>query len=417
MARFTLLIIIAAAPVAFAGQAPLTLDSAVEIALSRAPQVTARTAAHESAQSLEASAGRFNDPAIIVGMDNVPVTGPDAFSTTTDSMTMGRVGLTQSFKPAGMRDGERHRAASETELAGAELKATELDVARASALAWIRYAASFAALEDLHRLEGDVELGATAARAALKSGRGSAAEALNAEAAVTRLKGRILELQGELRRSEAELSRWIGPESLGPPGAMPSMDQLPAPVESLRSAAHLHAVVLALDARVEIAKADVELARAARRPGWSAELMYGKRGPAFDDMASLLFTIDLPLFARTRQNPVIAAKSADLRRVQAERDSEIAMHQAELDQALVSWEELGARLQFFEREQLPLARERSRAALAAFRGDQSDLRSAIEAYQDETELLIERAQLLGERGAAWTYLRYLERAGLPEAAP
>jgi hypothetical protein len=174
---------------------------------------------------------------------------------------------------------------------------------------------------------------------------------------------------------------------------------------------------MSLDAKVDVAQADVELARAARRPGWSAELMYGKRGPAFDDMASLQFTVDLPLFARTRQNPVIAARSADLRRVRAERDTEIAMHQAELDQVLVSWEELGARLQFYEREQLPLARERSRASLAAYRGDQSDLRSAIEAFQDEADLLIERAQLLGERGAAWTYLRYLERAGLPEATP
>jgi cobalt-zinc-cadmium efflux system outer membrane protein len=416
MARFIFLIFVTAS-VASGGEAPLAFDSAVEIALARAPQITATSAARESAQSLETSAGRFNDPAVIVGVDNVPVTGPDAFSTTTDPMSMRRIGLMQSFKPAGMRAGERHRAASETEFADAELKATRLDVARASALAWIRYAASHAALEDLRKLEGDVELGATAARAGLRSGRGSAAEALNAEAAVTRLKGRILELQGELRRSEAELSRWIGADSLGPPGPMPSMDQLPASVESLRGSAHLHDIVRSLDARVEIAQADLELARAARRPGWSAELMYGKRGPTFDDMASLLFTVDLPLFARTRQNPVIAARSADLRRAEAERDTAIAMHEAELDQALASWEELGARLKFFEREQLPLARERSRAALAAYRGAQSDLRSAIEAFQDETELLVERAQLTGERGAAWTYLRYLERAGLPEGTP
>jgi outer membrane protein, heavy metal efflux system len=416
MARFIFLIFVTAS-VASGGEAPLAFDSAVEIALARAPQITATSAARESAQSLETSAGRFNDPAVIVGVDNVPVTGPDAFSTTTDPMSMRRIGLMQSFKPAGMRAGERHRAASETEFADAELKATRLDVARASALAWIRYAASHSALEDLRKLEGDVELGATAARAGLRSGRGSAAEALNAEAAVTRLKGRILELQGELRRSEAELSRWIGADSLGPPGPMPSMDQLPASVESLRGSAHLHDIVRSLDARVEIAQADLELARAARRPGWSAELMYGKRGPTFDDMASLLFTVDLPLFARTRQNPVIAARSADLRRAEAERDTAIAMHEAELDQALASWEELGARLKFFEREQLPLARERSRAALAAYRGAQSDLRSAIEAFQDETELLVERAQLTGERGAAWTYLRYLERAGLPEGTP
>ena len=70
-----------------------------------------------------------------------------------------------------------------------------------------------------------------------------------------------------------------------------------------------------------MAQAKLELARAARRPGWSAEVSYAKRGPDFSDMASLQFTVDLPLFARNRQNPVIAARGADVRRAQAEREA------------------------------------------------------------------------------------------------
>jgi cobalt-zinc-cadmium efflux system outer membrane protein len=191
------------------------------------------------------------------------------------------------------------------------------------------------------------------------------------------------------------------------------MDELPVAATQLREAVHLHVGILPLDAQVQRAEADLELARAARRPGWSAELTFGKRGPDFSDMASLQFAVDLPLFVRNRQNPVIDARAADLRRVQAERDVELQMHTAELHQMLISWQQAGEELKFYESEQLPLAHERSSAALAAYRSGQTEVRSVLEALEDETDLLVERANLQAERGAAWTYLRYLARSAQP----
>jgi hypothetical protein len=162
--------------------------------------------------------------------------------------------------------------------------------------------------------------------------------------------------------------------------------------------------------RIEVAQAKLELARAARRPVWSAELSYAKRGPDFSDMASLQFTVDLPFFARYRQNPVIAARGADVRRAQAEREAELRMHQTELEQMLASWDSTGEQLEFIEAERLPLARERSRAALAAYRASQGEMRPALDAFEDETNLLLERADLQVERATAWSYLRYLDLA-------
>jgi hypothetical protein len=118
----------------------------------------------------------------------------------------------------------------------------------------------------------------------------------------------------------------------------------------------------------------------------------------------------LPLFPRNRQSPVIAARGADVRRAQAERDAVLQMHQAEFEQMLVSWDTTGEQLKFIDAERLPLARERSRAALAAYRASQGDTRATLDAFEDETALLLERANLLVERGKAWSYLRYLEIA-------
>jgi len=396
--------------VAYGAEQPLTLDAAVDLALARAPQIAAGQAATESANSLAVSAGRLPDPQAIVGIDNLPVTGADSFSTTRDFMTMRRAGLMQTFTPAAQRRSERAVAAADIALADSQLQATRYEVARATAGAWVRYAATSESLERLRALETDLETGARAVTAALKSGRTKVSEAFAADASVTQIKSRILQLQGELRRDESELARWIGSESLAPPGAIPPMDELAAEAEELRASVHKHVSLRPFDAQVEVAEAKLELARAARRPAWSTEISYAKRGPDYSDMASLQFTVDLPIFARNRQSPVIDSRGAEVRRAQAEREAELLMHQAEFEQMLVSWETTGEQLRFIDAERLPLARERTRAAVAAYRGSQGDIGAAIDSFEDEAELLMERASLQAERGMAWSYLRYLDLA-------
>ena len=182
---------------------------------------------------------------------------------------------------------------------------------------------------------------AAAARAAVASGRGSAADALAADAALVELASRTRELQSGARQAELELARWIGEEASRPLAPLPSFDELTIAEATLAEALHQHADILTFEPRLAAARAEVDLARAERRPDWSAELNFAKRGPDFSDMASLQFRIDLPLFARQRQNPVIAARRAELRRVEAERESELRMHRAEVRQTLAAWNSLG----------------------------------------------------------------------------
>jgi outer membrane protein TolC len=413
--RYSILVLAALVYPLFANgeEQQLTLDAAVDLALTRAPQIAARQAATESAQSLAISAGRLPDPQVILGIQNVPVEGPNAYSTTGDFMTMSQIGFMQSFPARAQRNSERAVAGAEITLADAELQATRYEVARATAVSWVRYAATHDSLQRLRTLEGDLEFGARAATAALKSGRTNTAEALAADAGVTELKSRILKLRGDLRREQSELTRWIGVEAMAPPAQIPSMDELPAQVESLRASVHKHVSLRPLDAQVAVSQANLELAESARRPGWSTEFMYGKRGPDFEDMASLKFNIDLPIFRRNRQSPVIAARSADVRRAQAEREAQLLMHQAEFEQTLATWDTTGEQLKFIEEERLPLARARSSAALAAYSASQGGMSAALDAFADETDLLLERADLQIEHAEAWSYLRYLDIAAQP----
>jgi outer membrane protein, heavy metal efflux system len=401
-------------PLAVHAAEPLSLEAAVERALQIAPQVSARTANLEAKQALVTSAGRLPDPELVIGVDNLPVTGPDAYSTTSDFMTMRKVGVMQAFPAATKRKLQSQLAAAGADVAQAELLGSRLEVARNVAQAWIRRATAEASLTELRELEPDLELQASAARAAVAAGRSSSAEALAAQAAAAQFHARLLRMQSEARQATFELARWIEADAGRPLAAMPSLDELPTPPAALLANVHEHGPLLTFESQIAAARLDIDLAQAQRRPDWSAELAFAKRGPEFSDMVSLEFRVGLPLFTKYRQDPQVSARHAELRELEAEREAELRMHTAEIHQILTEWESLGERVSQYEQELLPLAHERSRAALASYRAGRGELRLALEAYQQESEFIIEHAELLNDRGRTWAYLRYLGREHLHE---
>lgn len=407
------LLLIMVAPFAAADRPPLSFDEAVARALQGAPEVAARAESAAAMRELASSAGRLPDPELMVGIDNLPVDGADAWSTTADFMTMRGVGLAQEFPARQKRRLERERASTEVDLAYAELTETSLDVARETARAWIRAAAIESGLAAIRKLRPEVELGAVAARAGVAGGRASTSDAFAAEAAVVRLGNRIIEMETEAHHARIELARWLGDDAERPLAPMPAFDQLSEPASALLANIERHGPIQPFEAQLAAARSDVALARADRRPDWSVALAYADRGPDFSNMASLLFTVELPLFVKHRQNPVIAARNAELRRLEADRETSLRAHTAELHKMLVEWEQAGVRLERYDRELLPLARERTAAALAAYRAGSGQFQPALDAFEELIEAAVERAALSEARGRAWAFLRYLEPQQLP----
>lgn len=386
----------------------LSLAEAVTLGLERAPQLQAQAAAIEAAQSESISAGRLPDPELVLGIDNVPATGADAWSLDRDFMTMRKLGVMQSFPNGRKRASQRERAGATVSVVRRKAEQTRLEIARATADAWIAAHTAAYLLEELRMLKEEVGLQADAARAAFASGRGSAVDALTAESATSELADRILQAESESAAARAEFARWIGEDAQRELAAMPAFDELPVPREQLHASLHRHASLLTLDAQLALAQSEIDLARAEKRPDWSAQLAYADRGAAFSDMVSLEFRVELPLFSRYRQDPTIRAKRAELAQLEAEREAELRMHAAEVTSALAAWDAMSKRVDLFERERLPLARQRSQAALAGFQSGRIGLDDVLASHVAEIELQQDYAVLIRELGRAWTFLRYLE---------
>jgi outer membrane protein TolC len=393
----------------------LSHDRAIEIALEGAPIVQAQRALVESAQAESIGAGRLPDPELIVGVDNVPITDADAFSLTSDFMTMRKVGVMQAFPNARKRSSERERASAAVALSQSQSKQTALEVSRSTSQAWFALRAAVEFEQQLLALRAELSLAAQASRTALASGQASSVEALIAQAALAEVDDRIITARSEIRSSRANLQQWIGESAaLQPLSNGPNVRELPLARERILGSLQHHASVRTFDQQVALARSEIEMARAQRLPDFSTELVYAKRGDAFSDMVSIQFRVGLPLFTRNRQDPLIRAKHAELSRAQAERESELRMHAAEVTRELASWEAARERLELYERERLPLARERVLAAQSAYRSANLALSEVLSSFAAEIQLRREAIELTNQLAQAWSFLRYLE---LDEVAP
>jgi outer membrane protein TolC len=396
---------------AAAADEPLSLNEALERAVQVSSDVEARSAERDAAQSLAIQAGRLPDPELIAAIENVPISGPDAGSLNRDFMTMTKIGVMQTFPRGAKRDLRRQRAGDMETVAIVEQQRTTLDVKRQTAQAWIAAYVAEETLARLRTLSGNFELQSSLATAGVKSGRIAVGDALESQTAQLEFNDRILVAEQNVRRARAELTRWLPEDAHRSLSSAPDFTRLSK--AGLLENIHDHASLVAYESQLDAARSEVELAQADKRSDWSLGVTYAKRGSEFSDMVSIEFRMGLPFFAGNRQDPVIAAKRADLRRLEASRESELRMHKAEITQLIADWETLVKRRAVFSTDLLPLAKERTQLAIAALQSGRGDVKSALSAQLALVEIQLQALDLEAQLGRTWAALSFLqvERSG------
>lgn len=363
-----------AAP-AFAG--PLTFGQALERAAVDAPEIRARDLAVEAARAAAPAAGQLPDPELSVALENVPISGPMAGSLGADGMTMARVGVMQAVPSAARRRAERRGAAADVGIAEMQAQITSREVRVATALAWLDLYYAERRREALDEVLAALEPLWDAAPAAVASGQDRPAGALSPIRLKAALEDRRSALLAAEGRARADLARWTGepdPQVAGPPPE-PTLDEA-----AFRAGLDRVPALRAWAAVAERADADTALARAGRHPDWSFELGYGRRDPLYGDMLSVGARVSLPLFADRRQDPVIAARATDARRVRVEREAaarglraaleaDLAEHRMHHEQWLRARDVL-----------LPVALDRSSLETASYGAGRARLPDVIDAF-------------------------------------
>lgn len=365
--------LLAAIPIAALAE-PMAFDAAIRRAAATAPSVQAREAGVEATRSASIAAGQLPDPTLTVGVDNFPISGPPAFTFNRDSMTMGRIGVEQEFPNPAKRGAERARAEASIGVAEADLAVETRNVRVAAALAWIDLFYAKRRLAQLDLLNDSLnDLQATVS-ARLASGSARPSQALEPEQLRAAVADRRAELQAEATKAQARLARLTGDPQADAVGDPPTLV-----VDGAALRAHVAGLprLLALDARVDAADADVTLAQADKRPDWRVGASYGRRDPAYGDMVSVTFSIDLPLFGKRRQDPLIAARESDARGARLLRSAGERDINAELDADLADYAYHQQRLINARTVLVPLAKRRAELDMTSYAAGRLDLGSAL----------------------------------------
>ena len=398
---------LAATPALAVDGGPLSLAEALQIGERGSPRLAAQGAALAAARELVPRAGELPDPKLRFGIDNLPVSGPDRFQYNTDSMTMRRIGLMQDIPNGEKRKLREARAARERDVEAANLAAQRAVVQREVGLAWIELYYARQARAPLADLVKELQLQLDTISAAIATGRQTTGDALALRSAVEAAQDRIIEQDRAIERSRAALGAWLPRDASRPLADPPDTSRFDHAPTALLANLPEHPDQKIYAEREALARAEVALASNSRKPDWSVELSYGQRGPAFDNMITLMVSVDLPWEAEKRQDRDIAAKQRLADQASAQAEEARRIHEAELNGIYADWQTAGVRFERFEKLLLPLARERVAAALATYRGGRGELATVLEARRAETETQIGFLQTQLERARAWAKLNFL----------
>ncbi|MCW5637005.1 MAG: TolC family protein [Rubrivivax sp.] len=387
--------------------APLALHAAVRAAIARAASPAAADAAARAAREMAVAAGQRPDPVLRLALDNLPVDGPERFSTTRDFMTMRSIGVMQMFTRSDKRRARAERFEREADAAHAERQVRVATVQRDTATAWFERRAAEQRHGLLRAQRDEARLQLEAAEAALRGGRGSPADVVAARDAVAQLDQALLGAQVDVDNTRRMLARWTGITQVVALADAPALDrQAFAAHPAAERLAH-HPDLVQLAAREAAAAADAAVARAEREPDWSAELMFSQRGTRYSNMVSVAVSLPLPWDRPQRQDRELAARLAQAEALRAEREELAREHLAQTETWIEAWRAGLARLALIDREREPLARQRIDAVLGAYRGGAAPLAAVLEARRAALALRMERIDVELETARLWARLEFL----------
>jgi outer membrane protein TolC len=312
LSRLIAAAVLCAAPATIQAQRADTLDLTRAVALARAanPMLAARAAEVRAAGARIRPAGALSDPTLTLGAMNYMLPG---LSPRGDPMTMNQVTLMQTVPVNGTLGLRRSVARSDSARFAYVAEAAALEVeAAVRAQYWALYHDD-RALELMARRRAVLQEIVTVATTMYSTGAATQSDALRGQVAITRLDQEVAEMRLERYAAAAALNALLGrPGQTGI--ALPVADahehgimmhtlDMPEPpaLESLIAAADAHSPdILGAGARVAGGRTNAAAVRRALIPDLGIGVAYGQRA-GLGDMLSLMVSVNVPVFAASRQ--------------------------------------------------------------------------------------------------------------------
>lgn len=387
-----------------AGGPVLGLEEAVARARSDQPSLVAYELEAQASEQAAIAARSLPDLRLMLGVQNFPITGDDAFSPTDDFMTMYMIGIMREQVRRSKREAEAQRIRAEALVSRREGSAKGRQIGRDVMIAWIDAVAARAKQKLLGQLIADLRTGHQVMVAGIPTGGSTPSLALQADAEIGLQEAELADARRAEARARAELARWIGSAaSLPLPDTIPQID---LPIAAVRGPLPAHPELEVAQAEQQAALRGVDVARAERKGDISWEVALGLR-PKFGHMLSAQVTIPLQRTRRSRQDRLLAealarAAAAGLRLEDTRRDL-----LGRYGVAAADYEGAEAELTRINRDAIPSLESAFKAAEARYAGGAGTLELPFAIVRQYVEATIQAVDIRARRARAAAEMIYV----------
>lgn len=389
----------------FAQPAALTLDDALQLSLNRAATIQSAGASIQASRELAIKADQLPDPLLKVGIDNVPVTGADRYSTTGDFMTMRRVGVEQEWVSSDKRAARAARAQRAVEMEHATYLETVADVREQTAKAWLNVLYAQRKLSLFGEMQTNAMNNFNALKATHRAAVTAAEDVVQSQAMLLLAQDAGKRAELELRTAQRSLSRWTGITAPTAADVTPVLHSHVAdiPVEELEK---YHPMLLAARSAIALADADSTVAVKESAPNWSMEASYSQRGSQYSNMVSVGISIPLTLNREHRQNRDIAEKAALGTKARMDYEEALRALREEIENLSATIDSDKERIAFLNTNLLPAAKLQVQLAEAAYRAGPGKLTTVFAARKNLLDQQMQILELEQAAATAWASLEY-----------
>lgn len=376
-----------------APQAP-PVDVLVDRALERAPSLAARRARVDAAQTAMRAAGTLPDPMIEFEFQdfNFP-----EWTIGSDPTSMLGGSYRQPFSSGGRRTAQRAVAEAQVGQRRAEQSATATDLAMQVRLLYARLFVIDRELKTLVEAEELTRLLEATSTARYAAGQGEQAAVLRIQLERTRIGERQADLAAERVGVEAALNRLTDdpPETpIGRVADLPAVAPPPASIGNL--AAERATAVTVRRSELDLATRQVEASRAELKPSWTLEGGYYWQGGT-DRMVSFMVGVELPIWKKRKQEPLIAASEFERRAAQLELASAAAEVRSEVRRLLVERDTADRQVERYREAILPQSSAALDATRSSYLAGRGDFASVLDEFRRWIDVRMQLARRESDR--------------------
>jgi outer membrane protein, heavy metal efflux system len=354
----------------------LSLESLVEQALAANPQIeVARQQAARARQQVP-QAGALDDPMLGFGILNVP----DNFDLDAEGMTAKEITLSQRVPFFGKRGLRREVAAKQADAAHAEIDEIANQVIKSVKLVYFDLSHVYRATEVTRRNKAILEDFSQLAQTRYSVGQGIQEDVIRAQVEISSMLDELLMLDQIRLALEAKMNMVLNRPSSAPLGAPAevmfepyelNIDQLQA------TALDMSPMLKAIQREVEAEQKDLTLANRERYPDFNLRVGYGQRDNR-PDMYSAMVEMNLPVFAKSKQNRRVDQAAAELSARRARYDAERNALFYSIAESGTMAQRLERRIELYRTGIIPQTTLQIQAAMSAYTVNRADFMTLLD---------------------------------------